>query len=469
MTRWLSLLGVIALAGCSTCETPSYFRQPDSTEEWNTNYLLDADPNTVSVADLVSRAATLDQRYWQYSQVDGVVWQALRSDASLAEPDRYSTGGDSALFTGQALAAFSFEYGVTRSTAALQHVRESLRGLYILTHSSGTPGVVQRNAFPAATAELVGFEHWGRNPLFVHTGPAFPDPFGGPTIPSHVYYTRGTKDQLTGLVLGLAAVWSVTDPSRVDPAQTAEVAQIRAVAKQTAEDIYAHLKAYDWWIRDENGANDTNADYVDQILRACVLGLIVHMGDAGLQVEYDETYADFIDLSNTLAYGDQFNNYQQYYGHNLRASRALAIWLLEGPDSPKGQQIATYVSNNLWRFTQGHKNAWFAFIRGVTAPEDGAAIAEGVYSLKSLSLKPTRLWSSPYHGQEHTPNIAEALVCHRNFVLDPHLRKPAGYSTWQKEPWDVGSEMDWDKEGLFEMSGIDYLLAYWLARYRGLF
>jgi len=473
MNRLLPCLLILALAGCKICETPTFERPPETNDPWNTTYLLDLDPSSVTVADVHSRAVVLNEHYWQYSQVNGILWPAWRTDPSVDTPDRYFKGGDSGIYTGQALAAFCFEYGTTNSEAALQRVTDTLRGLYILTHATGTPGVIQRNAFPASRPEDFGFpEEWGGRieKGFVDTGPPLADPFGGPQIPPQTYYTRGTKDQLTGMVLGLSAVWALMDPSEVAPAHAAQATQLRVVAKQIAEDVHEHLIAYDWWIRDENGRNDTSADFVDQILRAALLGLLVNMGHDELLQEYDETLKEFIDFSNTLAYADRFSNFSQYYAHNLRLSRALSIWLVEGAASARGQAMEDYYEQNVWRFTKGHKSAWFAYARAAMVPSDAAAAEEGLDSLRSLSLKPIRMWSSPLHGQEQKPNIVESLVCHRNFVLEPHLRKPEDYSTWQKQPWDTGQAVDgtgWDTLGLGDMSGLDYLLPYWLARYSG--
>lgn len=470
MIRYILCLLVTFAAGCHTCQPPTFTRRPDTGDPWNTNYLIDADPTSVSIADLGSHANTLDAHYWTYSQVNGVLWPAWRTDPALPNPDRWINGGDSGIYTGQALAMFAFKYGALKTPQSLEQVAETLRGLYLLTHATGTPGVIQRNAAPMSLAAKFGYpgEQWAsRDQRFIDQGPVLNDPYTGAPIGSYIYYTRGTKDQLTGMVLGLAAVWSALDPDTAPPALKPRVIQVRALAKQISDAIYAHLLLHDWRIRDENGKNDTSADYVDQLLRAVVLGLQVHMGNASAQADYDKEFDHFIDLSNTLAYADRFANFQQYFAHNLRTSRALAIWLLEGPTSPKGKDAESYMAKNVWRFTRGHRAAWFAFTRAAMTPADTAARTEGIYSLKSLSLKPIRMWSSPYVGQEQKPNLVESLICHRSHVVDPHLRKPEDYSTWQKEPWDVGKGDDWDKEGLGDSSGLDFMLAYWLARYTG--
>lgn len=474
MIRNSLFAAVLLLAGCQTCQEPSFDRRPDTADPWNTNYLIDADPSTVTDADLHARAASLTVHYWDYCQVNGMLSPPWRTDPSLALPDCWQRGGDNCLFTGQALAAWSLRYKVSHSDEALETVQNALRGLYLLSHVTGTPGVIVRTIIPESKADKFGWpgDFSSRDPRFLGTGPALTDPFTGAPVEPHHYYSRSTKDQMTGVVIGLAAVWALTDGYETDPAVPAShhagIAKIREVAKTTATDVYNHLKAYGWNIRDENGENDTSADYVDGLLRAGLLASLVHMGDASLQADYDKEVDKFIDLSNITRVSDRFNNYQQYFAYNLRASRAFAIWILEGPESDKGKQMANYVEENLWVFTKGHKNGWFALLRAAMTPSDIEARDEGVYSLRSLSLKPVRMWSSPFIGQEQKPTLLDIVLgCHRNFVIDPHLRKPEDYSTWQKEPWDPGKGDDWDKEGRGDASGLDFLLAYWLGRFIG--
>lgn len=472
MRRSLLCFALVTLAGCQICETPTFKRPVATGEVWDTTWLIDADPSGVTITDLEDRSLRLDAHYWTYAQVNGVLWPPHRTEAGLDNPDRWVNGGDSGIYTGTALAAFAFRYKAERSNIALARVRDTLRGVYILTHASGTPGVIQRNSFPSNQAGKFGYPGgpWVRRTErgFVHSGPILDDPFGGPQIPSQTYYTRATKDQLTGIVLGLSAVWAVIGMDEVPLDHLEEAIAISRVVALTTRDIYKHLTRYDWKIRDEHGKNDTNSDYVNNLLRTSLLALVAKTGVAPVQREYDEEFDEFINYSNTLAYVDQFANFNQYYAHNLRASRALSIWLLEGPESDKGKKMAQYIEDNLWKFVEGQKNAWFCFTRAVTT-EDADAVKEGVYSLKSLSLKPIRMWSSPYFGQEQRPNILASLVCARNYVVDPHLRKPTRYTTWQKEPWDTGGGDDWDKEGLGDTTGLDFLLAYWLGKAYDLF
>lgn len=474
MIRYLTVILLLLASGC-VCQPPEFTRPDLGGEIWDTTYLIDADPSAVTIPELGYHAAALEILYWNHSQVNGVLWPAWRSDPSLAEPDRFTRGSDSCLFTGQALAAYCFQYKATKSAIALEHVERSMQGMFLLTHATGVPGVVCRQAFPSDQADRIGYpDEWGDRIAkgFVNTGPALIDPFSQPLNP-HIYYTRATKDQMTGVVLGLAAVRAVFTADDIPAAHAASASRLADAAKQIIEAVYLQLIEHDWDIRDENGNNDTSADHVDGLLKAALLAVMVDCGFPGLDGEYENEFDAFYDLSRVLAYTDKYNNFQQYFAYNLRVSRALAIWLLEGPGSERGEKMAAYIGKNIWRYTSGHQNAWFAFARAITTPEDVDAVDIGLDSLRSLSLKPARMWMSPYAGQEHKPGLGGIVAgCGDVYVVPPHLRKPEDFSTWQKEPWDVGVKFrdgSWDTEGRGQASGVDYLLPYWLGKAFNLF
>lgn len=475
MLRSITLLASLLVAGCA-CQAPEFTRPQFDGEPWDTTYLIDLDPEALTLGDLDARADHLNDLYWKYSQVNGVLWPAWRTDGSKTMPDRYNRTGDSALFTGQMLATSCFKYMSTLSDESLDEVEKSLQGVFLVTHATGVPGVICRQAFPNNQAAKFGFpDEWGDriDRGFVNTGPALEGPLGWSFTP-HTYYTRATKDQLTGIVFGLAALQTaLKDTSDLPGGHTLRAQKLKDAATSIIEAVYLQLIEHNWDIRDENGNNDTSADHVDGLLRTALLAVMVHSGFTNLQGEYENEFDSFYALSRVLAFSDKFNNFQQYFAYNLRTSRAMSIWLLEGAYSERGDKMAHYVSRNIWQYTSGHQNAWFAFATAAMVPADEDAVEIGVSSLKSLSLKPTRMWMSPYAGQEHKPGLGSVTAgCSDVYVVPPHLRKPEDYSTWQKEPWDVGklfSDGSWDFEGLGEASGLDFLLAYWLGQAFDLF
>lgn len=472
-----------ALCGCALpgTKTEDYVPiGPDTPDPWNTNYLIGLDPETVTTADLTSHAAAAESQYWTYGQVNGVLWPPYRTDASLEHPDRWVDGGDSCIFTGHGLACWSFKFATTKDPADLDKVEETLKGLWILVNATGTPGAICRNAAPFEDGALFGYPDEVQHRIekgFVGHGPELVDPFTGDTIPGggFWYYTRATKDQLTGVALGLSAISALTNPADYDPSLSERLEKVRQVASSVATSTYDHLVKHRWKIRDQKGENDTTADYVDGLLRSTFLSALDSLSSGFYHEEAEAQFAKAMSEQEVLSLVDVFANYDAYYGHNLRSSRLLGLWLVYRGDPEKEQELKDYVQENVWRYTSTHRNAWFCFVRNVIHHPDVDSVENGLRGLKGMVLKPFRGWSSPYAGQEVKPRLIDVLFNDTEaWVLDTHLRKFGGYWTWQKEPWDVESHpfpttSGYDEEGLNEATGLDFLAAYWLGKLYSLF
>lgn len=452
---------LLLTAGCCTqsLEAPPVTGTPS-------DMLVGADPDRVADGDLHVAVLDVEDHYWARAQHEGVCFAPWRNDPSLAEADGFGKGGDSALFTGQALAAWAFKAsssGGGDRLVAVERALWSLRGLWYVTNAAG-PGVIARCAFPTPDAGRFGYpDRWaGRiaeHPEFVGAtatqveGPPLPGVLGVP-FPPTTYYTRGTKDQLTGILLGLSVAWALLPEARDT---------VREIMKRLA----THLEAHDWRIRDEKGENDTNADDVDGMLKLAFLGLWQHTSGSV------DVKADYLHAFGAGGIGDWFNwtnNYTQDFAHNLRTTRAFCIWLLDA-DPNRRKVMSDYYLNNVWPHVRGHQNGWFNTLGAIfqlgVKRED--AKRDALWSLKSLSLKPLRNWPSPYGGQDTEPSLgAHLLGCADRFVLPPHLRKPTGYSTWQKEPWDVGGPPSAGAKPAGDATGLGIMLPYWLGKHYSL-
>jgi len=426
------------------------------------------DPSQVTTQDLHNHAVMLETKYQRYNQAEGIIWQAYRTDPALEHPNKYGSGGDSCIFTGHKLATDVFRYGVTKESADLDKVMQSLRGLYILTHISGTPGVIARCAFPENRSSEWGYpESWGgRDQRFVHTSQGnIADPMNGGHFPKMVYYTRGTKDQLTGVLFGLATAWKHLKAENAG--DTGRVNQARLVLARISEDVYNHLRAYDFKIRDENGDNDTTADSVSGLLYVNLLA--VYRATVGITspdraARINEKYGDefssgFFNPHDSV---NIFSSFSGYYAWNLRHLRGYSIYILE-ENAERKSLMRRWFEDRLWQYTSGHLNAKFAFIQNAVNPAIGG-LEDALFSMKSLRLKPIRSYSSPLADDERKPSLLQVLAGDTDrFVLPPHLRKPTSYSTWQKEPWDVGHAGN----GASNSTGLDFMLGYWMGRYHG--
>jgi len=429
-----------------------------------TAYLLSIDPAAVEAggpASLARWASELERRYVRDVEVEGVVWQPFRSTPLSVEPDRYGSGGDSMLFTGIALTGWTWKYAVTGDS---ERVIEAVRGLWILTHVAG-PGVLCRAAFPSSRDVDFGWPGaWaGRDPRFVGetAAGAIPDPIRGGYLPAMRWYTRATRDQLSGLVLGLSSAWRLATAPTTDPALAAV---LRPIVAQNVADVVEHLHAHGWRIRDASGRNDTWADEVDGLLRLAVLGLARAVGIAGADRDYQAEFDRFVQRPHPGDAFDRYNNLGQYYAYNLRAARSYSIWLLD--DDPEHRaHIVDHARAHWRRWTDHHGNAWFAWLWFVmigTPPDE-----EGLRALYELRLKPIRLWPSPLAGRWKPPSLnAAAFDTTAAWALPVYLRKATSYFVWQKEPWDAGDDRE-DRSGLGNSTGLDFLVAYWLGRAHG--
>lgn len=268
------LLGlVIFVVGC--CGTSKFERPPSTGEPWDTTYLLDLDPAAVTPAALANAVSAAEARL-QAATVEGVVWPRVRSSPTLLQPDQFMNGADSLLFSGVAAAAWSWRYMVTRAPEDRVLVLEAARGLHLLTHGS-TPGVLCRCVLPLSRAAEFGWP-WPHR-----------EPFVG-TRAGYGWYTRATRDQLSGLVLGLASAWRALEGDGSPEATLA-----RDILRVTGQDVMGKLASDDWRIRDADGKNDTNADGVDGILRLGLEAFVAVSGGGGDVEAVRWRVLDFLD------------------------------------------------------------------------------------------------------------------------------------------------------------------------------
>jgi hypothetical protein len=427
-------------------------------------------------------------------EVNGVLWQPIRTSADLPVPDRYGSGGDSALFTGYLAASYAFKYNVTKDIVDLERLKVAVGGMHLLTHITGTPGVICRCAFPTELGE----ERWGYpqewqgriDKGFVEYSPMIvPDPLSPieSNYDQHVYYTRATRDQLTGLLFGLGVTYEALNPSSAKfPMEHLEtIILIRSVISQTVEDIYIHIEGNNFLIKDEDGENDTSADDVTDMMKLHLLAVRYrtmpefHPDRDRIAAMYAEEFDNSFGLmgGNLSGLFNRYSNWDQYYAWNLRYARTFTIWIMEQVDWRK-EVVADYIDGWLWDYTDSHMNPFFTFIFNATRqfPEDREGVEDGVLALKSLSMRPLQGWASPLHDPEEPGFFGEMWNHIRLFtratfnitgdiVLLPQLQEPTSYFVWTKPPWRAGDGPV--HNGITASCGLDFHLPYWMGRYYG--
>jgi hypothetical protein len=473
--------------------------------------LSQEDIEGISMDTLFHRAEFLEDNFRQYHCFNGLVWKGFFKKNTDPHPYCFDVGSNSAIFTGFYLAAAVYRYKVTQKEEDLNKILDSIRGLHILTHASGTPGVLVRSAFPIEKAHLWKIEG-NEKPLYDGQN-TVPDIFGnGENYPAMRFYARTTRDQLTGVLFGLAVAWTELFQKIQEPeaAHTEKIKKALEALSIITQSLYRRIRANAYVLRDHLGKTGTLANTVDGILRLQLLALtrrilmdertegfrpkpdlntakILKKKLKSIRKEYRRSFAYIFfkdTLGNTLY---PLSNLHQYYAWNLRFTRFYSIFILE---TNKGRKYKLFkkIKNDLWEssllFTgksiQSHQNTYFTFLyqhmlmgnkkKYKTILEilhlktsdsrnalENKYFQEALWSLKALALCPLRNWPSPLINQ---------FVFPYQFV-PVHLRKPSQHFIWQMTPFGNKAIGTKEENALLEATGVDFLLPYWFGRAKG--
>ncbi len=451
---------------------------------WDLSYLLEADPTAVTARDLYDRAVFVEDNYQAYHSVNGIIWKGIFADTQDNHPSLYGTGGDSALFTGFYLAAAVYRYLITADEADLDIVFETVRGLHILTHVSGYPGVIARCAFPADQSKKWRYPEAWQSRIeagLVYESPDDIEDAGNPGAyyPVFIFYTKATKDQLTGILYGLGVALYELDPDSYpnNDQHYRKVQTIRNIIKEIIYVLWARLEQNCFIIKDHNNKTGTTAIRVAGLLKVQLLAVYraaleaFEGPDSDQFSRIEQLYLKEFKKTFFLNDGDidaLFNRSSlrgSYYSNNLRFARSFTIHLLDN-NTERKETVAAYMTKHIWEYVKDHKNSHFIFLYSA-ASLDESKLEEGLLGLQELSLRPLRSWSSPLYDQDfYPPPFVLSYGDVGDYVVPVHLRAPTGYFIWQKDPYKTG-DGELDKEGRKEATGLDFILPYWMGRYYG--
>lgn len=144
--------------------------------------------------------------------------------------------------------------------------------MHILTHISGTPGVLVRCAFPAARAAEWRYpEAWEERieDGYVYESSANVQDIGDPaaSYPVMIYYSRATRDQLTGILYGIGVALAELDPSDYSGEMALDVIEVRDILQEVIRAVWSRLKSTGFVIRDQEGKTGTTASLVTGLLQ----------------------------------------------------------------------------------------------------------------------------------------------------------------------------------------------------------
>jgi hypothetical protein len=424
-----ALLLVLLLGGCARFLP---WRTPDGIAHWQAPAL----PRL----SLREKADVYQARLGALHQMpDGVI--RYRVHASQARDD-YGDLPDGPFFAGLYLASQALRLAATGEAEARSEVERTLAGMELLMAVTGQPGLLAR---------------------WVGRGPS---PRGTDWLPSAAlpgYWWRGdvSKDQLAGYACGLGVALAVLP----DPALRAHVARLAGPLAQ-------HLDEHALRIVDHDGERTTHGDLRPRLagfpvgVNALIALAVAKAADAsgagsGLYQSLLEEGA--LDAAGAAHWRVPGNT--KRVNENMAYVALLPLLRLES-DATLARELRK-VEARLWGKVTGERNAFFAFVHAA-ASDDPAAHAEGLAALREFPDQkrdfPVDLTRDGFDFERSAWKNSKGEP--RALAPLPLYLRPSGSNLWVNDPRLMAGSLG--DRGETEYAGIDYLLAYWLARERGL-
>ena len=387
----------------------------------------------------------------------------------------YGRDGDGAVFTGHMLAMQAYKLAVMQDAQTAFDFSRTLETIEDMAGLHPTPGLFARSFVPpGATFELDP----GEGEIVTVTAP------GSPYLGYR--YRRGdmTRDQYSGLMLGLYTAYKVVD-----------IDETRARIRNLVVEFVDALIANDYKLHDT--VQDVSFDpglisYDRANMALAYLRLAFEVsGESRFLTEFDDRYDDWIGMAQglnrnisktdaaTCFYKD---NYYQFTivapavymgavltdGSAKQTSFETIVDELYNGYSPIGYGGMKGEKNALFDlfYALGRHDGWYYYWLPTSYdPLDRDAL---VSALRQLALYP----AGPRRRVEQTnPDIAETnrLACFGDkwFMSTEALdidHRPAEFYQWEATPHVKESRC---VQPWVQYPGLDYLEAYWMARYYG--
>jgi len=273
-------------------------------------WLMLAHPDDVTRDDVDREVVKQERRIVSHHRVEGLVFPVYlepTEDGRAQRQPRVRGIADGALFNSIYLAGLVSRYQVTNDPTALRDVAESVDAVYKLSHITGTPGCLVRFALPlerAISSRVIQRPDQTGNPRFSYRHVYYRDPAHvrrdyshltsivagcdglAPVLRSPVgrlltgqahygdqfFYTRTSRDQLTGVVFGLAFAMKAFEDERL-PREAADRELWRAIRRTlslTTAALYGYLRTHDWTMVDPITGSRAGRSRVSGLLRTAL-------------------------------------------------------------------------------------------------------------------------------------------------------------------------------------------------------
>jgi hypothetical protein len=346
----------------------------------------------------------------------------------------YVHAGDAAIWTGHYLAAEAFRYAVTKSPDALANARRALSGIQGLVDvtTPAQPDVLARFLWPDS------WQYADRMALIEGGHGVYRGAPGG--VP-HRWLGNTSRDQYSGVFFGLGVAFDLIDQP-----------DVRSRIASLLTRMLELLLRNSWNVPMPDGSFSTTfLIRPDQQLTFLQVGRRVNPARfAGVYREYRTTYAGAVIAPIAVECQDP---HRSYYKFNLNHINLYNLIRLEEPGAPRALYVNAF--QGLRACTKDHGNAHFNLVERAINGPDAARDAD---TRRYLSL-----WLQRPRRDYYVDLRSKYAACGENRACNaiPVNERPNTDFLWQRSPFLLYGGVD----GTVETAGIDYLLAYWMARY----
>ena len=383
-------------------------------------------PGRGAERDALAIVANIQSRHLPFGTILDPIFTLTDSDQVAS----YTRCGDSALWTGNYLAAEAFRYKVTQAPDALNHVTQAIAGLKSLTDVTGT-NLLARCYVPADSPYAAGIrnEEAGNGVYTNHSA-------------GWLWVGNTSRDEYAGALFGLAVAYDmVTD------------AEMRSSISALVTRLIDFLNGHNWSVEMPDGSSSTSfLIRPDQIETFLAIGRHVNSGHFS-SLGY-ETQRLLYSVSVPVPVGLDTATDDSYFKFNLDYINLYNLIRLE-ESSAKAIYRTAYGA--LRDHTAPHQNAFFNTIDLALNGPDTARDSETLALLDGWLLRLRRDFAVDLHG---VVPVCGSQACQPAPVW---LRPPTDF-LWQRNPFQLAV----GGAGIIESAGIDYILPYWMARYYGL-
>ena len=359
----------------------------------------------------------------------GTILDPIFESPKSPRVDRYTRGGDSAIWTGHYLAAEAYRWAVTQSPDALSNIRSLVGAIGNLVRVTGT-GLLARVFLPADSPWLLAVREEE-----LRLG-AYADQFDGRAV---VWIGNTSRDQYLGVFFGLSVAFE-------------HVSEVRGEIRTIITEALEFLLQNNWAVRMPSGETSTVFwQRVDQRLALLQVGRQVN-DDRFSRPYRDERFLGSLSIGAPIV-AEVADAHSSYFKFNLVAIGMFCLIRSELSDTHRERYLDAY--RIFRRTTDDHGNAHFNLIDRAVEGPDSRRDAETRDLLARWLRRPRRDWFVDL--RDALPACGDNRACS---AIPVESRVNTDF-LWQRSPFQLSG----GGGGFIETAGIDFLLPYWMGRY----